>query len=313
MDELDRVERRLRLHDVRVLVSVAETGSMSKTAERLGTSQPAVSRAISDLEHALGVPLLDRSSTGVEPTMYGRALMKRGLIVFDELRQGIKDIESIADPHAGLLRIGCTEAIADIFVAKVVDELTRKHPRLAFHIVTYPGPPVFDHLATRNVELVIGRVPRNATEKYMVVEELFQVSQVVAAAEGSRWARRRKIELAELVNEPWTLPPLDGFGTIFLTEAFRGKGLDPPQAVAVAVSRSMRNRLLATGRFLTMVPDFSVASDQYPFLRRLAVELPDNRAAISVVTVKNRSLSPQAILFLERFRSLATKVSAKQK
>src|SRR5215475_13245777 len=106
MDELERIERRLKLHDVRVLISVAETGSMSKAAERLGTSQPAVSRAISDLEHALGVSLLDRSPAGVEPTEYGYALIKRGLAAFDELRQGIEDIEFIADPTAGVLRLG---------------------------------------------------------------------------------------------------------------------------------------------------------------------------------------------------------------
>ena len=199
MDELERVERRLKLHDVRVLISVAETGSMSKTAERLGTSQPAVSRAISDLEHALGVSLLDRSPAGVEPTAYGHALIKRGLAVFDELRQGVKDIEFIADPTAGLLRIGCTEAIADDFVATVIDELTQKHPRLSFHVMTYPGPPIFDQLASRNVELVLCRVPKSAAEKYMVVEELFDVSHVVAAGPRNRWLRRRNIELADLV------------------------------------------------------------------------------------------------------------------
>src|SRR5262245_52201514 len=122
MDHRARIERRLKLHDMRVLISVAETGSMSKAAHRLGTSQPAVSRAISDLERALGVSLLDRSPAGVEPTEYGHALIKRGVAAFDELRQGIKDIEFIADPTAGVLRIGCTEAIADDFVATVIDD-----------------------------------------------------------------------------------------------------------------------------------------------------------------------------------------------
>src|SRR6266700_2876088 len=87
VDEIDRIERRLKLHDVRVLMSVVEAGSMHKAAERLATSQPAVSRAIADLEHALGVRLLDRSPTGIEPTQYGHAIIKRGLAIFDELRQ----------------------------------------------------------------------------------------------------------------------------------------------------------------------------------------------------------------------------------
>lgn len=313
MDVLERIERRLKLHDVRILISVAETGSMSKAAERLGTSQPAVSRAISDLEHAVGVSLLDRSSAGVEPTEYGRALIKRGLAAFDELRQGIKDIEFIADPTAGVLRIGCSEAIADDFVATVIDELTQKYPRLSFHVMTYPGPPIFDQLAARNVEMVICREPKDTAEKYMVVEELFDVSHVVVAGPRNRWMRRHNIELAELLNEPWILPPPDSFGRFFVTEAFRAKGLAAPRVAATAVSLSMRSRLLATGRFLAMVPDFSVMPDRYPFLRKLPVKPPDTRAPVSVVTVKNRALSPLALLFLKTFRSVVAKPLTKRK
>jgi DNA-binding transcriptional LysR family regulator len=79
MDETDRIERRLKLHDLRVLMSVVEQGSMGKAAELLATSQPAVSRAIADLEHSLGVRLLDRGPRGIAPTPYGRAFIKRAL------------------------------------------------------------------------------------------------------------------------------------------------------------------------------------------------------------------------------------------
>src|SRR5215813_13632227 len=112
MEATDRIERRLKLHDLRVLMSVVQAGSMSKAAERLGTAQPALSRSIAELEHALGVRLLDRGPRGVEPTAYGRALIKRGVAVFDELRQGVKDIEFIKDPTIGEVRIGATSTIA---------------------------------------------------------------------------------------------------------------------------------------------------------------------------------------------------------
>jgi DNA-binding transcriptional LysR family regulator len=75
----------------------------------------------------------------------------------------------------------------------------------------------------------------------------------------------------------------------------------------------MRSRLLATGRFLTMLPDFSVVPDQYPFLRKLPVKLPDTRAPISVVTIKNRALSPLALLFLGTFRSVVARSLAKRR
>jgi len=115
----ERIERRISLHDLRVLVAVVETGSMGRAARRLATSQPAVSRAIADLEHALGVRLLDRGRQGVEPTSYGRALVARGLAIFDELAQGIGDIGFLADPTAGQVRIGASIAVAVGFVGKL--------------------------------------------------------------------------------------------------------------------------------------------------------------------------------------------------
>src|SRR5215510_4093401 len=141
MDEIERIERRLKLHDVRVLMSVVQAGSMHKAAERLATSQPAVSRAISDLEHALGVRLLDRGPQGIEPTPYGRAIIARGVAVFDELRQGIKDIEFLSDPTAGELRFACSESMADGLVFEVIDQLTRSYPGIQFQAVTGGGPP----------------------------------------------------------------------------------------------------------------------------------------------------------------------------
>jgi DNA-binding transcriptional LysR family regulator len=165
----------------------------------------------------------------------------------------------------------------------------------------------------RNVELVISRISRPAADKYLVVEELFDYSYAVAAGPQNRWLRRRKIELVELLNEPWTLPPFDSFGSTFIIEAFRANGLDPPRAVATAVSRTMRNRLLATGRFLTMLPGFSIMPDQYPFLRKLPVKLPDTRAPLAVVTIKNRALSPLALLFLDTLRAVARRFDDKGK
>src|SRR6266550_8892841 len=130
MDITDRIERRLKLHDLRVLITVVQAGSMSKAAERLGTAQRALSRSIAELEHALGVRLLDRSPRGVQPTDYGRALINRGIAVFDELRQGIKDIEFLADPTAGELRIGTSEDLAAGLVLAVVKRLSQKYPRI---------------------------------------------------------------------------------------------------------------------------------------------------------------------------------------
>jgi DNA-binding transcriptional LysR family regulator len=108
----DRIGRRVKLHDLHILLAVVQWGSMSKAATHLAVSNPVVTRAIADLEHALQVRLLDRGPTGIEPTIYGRALLDRSLVAFDELRQAVKDIELLSNPTAGELRIGSPVAIA---------------------------------------------------------------------------------------------------------------------------------------------------------------------------------------------------------
>src|SRR6266852_3088789 len=120
----DRIGRRIKLQDMHILLAAVQWGSMAKAADHLAISQPVVSRSIAGLEHTLGVRLLDRSRSGIEPTIYGRALLNHGLAAFNELRQGVKAIEFLADPTAGELRVGTSEAAAGL-VCAVIDRLSR--------------------------------------------------------------------------------------------------------------------------------------------------------------------------------------------
>ncbi len=109
MEWESRLGRRLRVRDLYILSTVVKSGGMAKAARQLAMTQPSVSAAIANLEHMLGVRLLDRSPRGIEPTIYAEAILKRSLVVFDELKQGVKDVASLADPATGELRIGCPE------------------------------------------------------------------------------------------------------------------------------------------------------------------------------------------------------------
>src|SRR5437763_158604 len=157
MQWADRIGRRIKLRDLHMLQAVAQAGSMTKAANQLAVSVQVVSKAIADLEHTVGVPLLDRIPQGVEPTAYGRALMHRSVIAFEELRQGIKDIEHLSDPTAGEVRIGSTDALAASFVSAVIDRLSRRYPGISFHVVTGTARLLRRELANRGVDLLILR------------------------------------------------------------------------------------------------------------------------------------------------------------
>ncbi len=92
IDWENQIGRRLRFRDLHVFFMVVRHGSMAKAAAQLGVAAPTISEVIADLEHAVGVQLLERGPKGAQLTLYGRALLKRGMAAFDELKQGIRDI-----------------------------------------------------------------------------------------------------------------------------------------------------------------------------------------------------------------------------
>src|SRR5215475_6551311 len=247
----EQIQRRISLHDLRVLVAVVQAGSMGRAARRLATSQPAVSRSISDLEHALGVRLLDRGRQGVEPTSYGRALVARGLAIFDELAQGIGEIQFLSDPTAGQLRIAASIAVSVGLVATVIDRLSALHPRLTFEMLSTDTTSAFQALATRQVDLLVAHLVAPLADDGMQADVLFDDPHVVVAAADSSWARRRRLRLADLMDEPWLLPRADAatYGAI-VSEAFRAEGLAMPRTV-VTSTLPLRTALLATGRYLS--------------------------------------------------------------
>jgi DNA-binding transcriptional LysR family regulator len=100
MQRAEQISRRLKLRQLNALVAVAKLGSMARAAEHLAVSQPVVSKAIAELEQTLGVRLFDRGSHGVEPTVHGRALLKRSQAIFDDLRTSVSELEFLSDPTA---------------------------------------------------------------------------------------------------------------------------------------------------------------------------------------------------------------------
>src|SRR5215475_2881559 len=155
-----RVARRLKLRELHILFSVARCGSMAKAAGHLGITQPAVSQAIADLEAQVRVPLLERHPHGVTPTIYGAAILRRGAEAFDALKEGLREIAYLADPEAGRISIVCPESLAAGLLPAIIDQFSRRHPRVVFHIAEANSATLeFNALRERNVDLMLGRLP----------------------------------------------------------------------------------------------------------------------------------------------------------
>jgi DNA-binding transcriptional LysR family regulator len=301
----DRIGRRLKLQNLHVLMAVVQAGTMGKAARRLNTTQPNISRAIAELEHAFGVRLLDRHRQGIAPTEYGRVLLDCGTAAFDALRQGVKRIELLADPGAGEVRIGSTYYTGQIFVTAVIERLSGRYPRMTFRLVTADETDkLYRDLHERKVDLLIARQGGRLSGEKHELEILYAPAPVVVAGSRSPWARRRRVAYAELVNEPWVLPsPEDIMGPTYL-DIFSANGLDYPRVAVFASEPGARLNLVATGRFLTIVTSGLRLSNR-PEITVLPVKLQHAGAPIGIITLKNHRLSTLAQLFVETAREVA--------
>jgi DNA-binding transcriptional LysR family regulator len=303
-----RLKSRLRLRDLDMLMAVAQSGSMAKAANRLSISQPAISKSISEMEHTLGVKLFDRVVKGVEPTRYGRALLKWAAAVFDDLRRGVEEIEFLADPTAGELRIGVAEPMQGGFIPKVIDRVTRQHPRISVEVwPVSQWTAQLRELRARNVDLQVGRLMQTQNENDLHTEVLFNDRAFVVASPHHRVAKRRRIELADLVDELWSLPPAaTTVAGQMIADAFRGLGLDLPKRSVFTPSIQVHCGLLATGRYLAVFPGSLLQFGlQHMPIKVLPVRWPTMDLPVGVTVLKQRTLSPVAQLFIEHAREVA--------
>src|SRR5215510_5494402 len=307
-----RIGRQLKLRDLHVLIAVAQHGSMAKAASHLSVTQPAISQAIADLERVVGVRLVDRGPRGVELTIYGEKLLKRGADAFDALKQGLRDIEFLLDPGSGEVCIGADMSyIAGGFVATMIQRISQRHPRLAVQVIettTSMAAPEFRELRDRKVDLVLGRMSAPIVADDLNVEPLCDESIVVVTSAHSEWANRAEIDVEDLSNAWWILAPPPNMARELVERTFRAKGLEPPRPKVTTYSMQLRLQLLTSRRYITVFTDSTVrySADRWS-LKILPIELGP-RLPVVAVTLKHRTLSPAADLFIQEVRA-ATRAS----
>jgi molybdate transport repressor ModE-like protein len=307
-----QIGRRLRLRDLQILMAVARHGSMSKAARELRVTQPAVSGVITSLEDAIGERLLERDNQGVEPTRYGHALLQRSLVVFDELKQGIRDIEHLADPTLGEVRLGCVDSIASTILPRIIETFSERYPQVVFHVdrvVTTDADLM--KLRSRNLDLVLVRyfAPFAPDNSDLTIESLFEDYLVVVCGRRSPFAKRSRIELEDLADEPWMLTP-DSVNRSILTDAFAHAGLGPPKVFLSTYSVELRIKLVATGRYIAACARSVIQPEAERFLKILPVAFPPRPWPIVLVTLKRRTLNPVAQRFIEHLRDCTKTLAA---
>lgn len=318
IDWESQIGRRLRLRDLHVLFTVVECGSMAKAAAHLGVSQPTVSEAVAELEHAIGVRLLDRSPRGIAPTVYAHALIARSRIAFDELKQAIREIEFLADPNVGYLRIGCPESISSSILPAIIQSLSERYPGVVLHVDVGTTDTMLRNLLDRSLDIVVARGGERIADAAIMdrlnIEILFEDELVVVVGAESKWARRRQIDLAELVNERWILSAPGTWNHAVVSDSFQARGLGMPALGLSTLSIHLRTNLLANGAFIAVFPRSVLRLYGNRFaLKVLPVRLSPRPWPITLITLRNRTITPVVARFITCAREVTKSLAGSPK
>lgn len=306
MEWSDRLGRRISLRDLRVLMAVADTGSMAKAAARLRISHPAVSKTVAELEGALGARLLDRSPQGTELTPSGEVLLRCGINIFDELRQGYRSLEHLSNPNSGEVRVGCTEIILHSLASVVVRTFSTKYPGAQVDVkLANPGEHQLRELRERRIDLLITRATGQSAAEDLHSEVLFDEPFVFVVGAESEFAGKRRVALDDIIGCKWVLPAPDSAPGALINGVFRAAGFQPPRAIVKTISIELTTSLVASGEFVGILP-ISVARLKagQAALRVLPIKSVGPRVSAEVVFVKNRTLSLPVASFIDCVRSV---------
>jgi DNA-binding transcriptional LysR family regulator len=304
-DWADRIGRRVKLRDLHILMTVVQCGSMAKAAQRLAVSQPVISKVVAELEHTLSARLLELDRHGAQPTIYGQALLRRGVAAFDELRQGVKDVEFLLDPAAGELRIAASDPMAAGLIPAVITRVSDRYPKATLYLSA--GASLLQQqlqaLRARQIDLIVGRLPQTIADQDVQVHTLCDEPILVAAGAHNPLVKRRRIKLSELLDEPWVLPDVESYVGTIVADLFRQSGIPLPHRKVFGTSIQLNNALLATANYLAIYPGSVIRlSGERLSIKVLKVDLPFRSTPLGIVTLKRRVLNPVAQYFIESAR-----------
>lgn len=301
---VDAVLRRVTLRELRLMVSVARAGSILKAAEEVGLTQPAVSRAIADLEEAIGVRLFDRTNRGVEETPQGRILIDRARAMFAEMRQGIEEINALSDATAGEVRIGGTPAMCGGLLAHAISRVASQRPGVRHLVEEMEAERLAAAIRARALDLAIGREPNVQADGEIAFEPLFNDRMFVVVGHRHPLAARVRVPVARLADVRWLLPSPGTQAHRQVEDALRRLGVRLPQSAVTIMSVLMRYQLVRTGAYVTALHGSALHHAILPGIRVLPIEL-DATIPIGISRLKGRTSAPAVDAFAAVIREVA--------
>lgn len=281
---------RLRFRHLQLVTEVERAGSLSGAAEALNLTQPALSKALKEVEDMLGFRVFDRGPRGLQKTVQGEVVVNGAALLLRELlhlQEEAKVAGSAGDVSA-VLRLGTSAFLAVGLLPPVIARLTALEPPLSIRLREGTVPALFESLLAGDLDALVSLynsdVMASTARRDVRFEKIAEEAYVVIAPPGHRLTRLRKVSWQMLGEERWVLTIRPSLARIYLEDSFRRHGVVPPSPICETDGPLTATRMVAAGVGLSSVPEstaFEAVRGKLVSLVR--VESPPPKATLGLV------------------------------
>lgn len=301
----ERIPRNLKMRELRVLLSVAEHGSFRKAGAALHITQPAVTKAIADVETVLGARLFDRSAQGVTATVQGRSFIRHAAAIFGELKSAAEELEIIASGSQGTLHVGTVPMPAAGVLPVAVHRLMQEHKKIFVSVTEGPEASLADGLRRRALDVMFSRYAEFGPGEDLHFDTLFEDAICIIANKAHPLAARRRVAWRDLEHGAWVLPPPNSYFRHHIHRVLNKQGIETPRHAIETTSIHIMYGMITHAPMLAFATRSQFAfSPLRHQLAQIAVVLPQVTASIGAVTLRGRHPNPLTAQLVAQVRAL---------
>ncbi len=308
---IERVSTRLKLKQLRLLVTIAENRSILHAAEELNMSQPAATKLLKDLETDFDVKLFDRTNRGVIPTTFGAALVRHGKLILAQLSQAAQELDDLNEGLGGRVVVGTLLAASARLLPRTIERIHRSRPNVSIVVRDGTNDFLMPLLHSGDLDMVVGRLPEYRHRLALDQETLYRERLVVVCRKNHPLAADDHVALEDLIDRDWILPPAPTTLRRQIDKEFHDSGLPSPSNAVECVSFLTNRALLLETDMLCVMP-YQVVEQEIVqgLLAVVACTLDISGGPVGVSYRAPDSLSPAAQAFLHELRATAQDIAA---
>ncbi len=294
------VRNLIKARHLQLLIAIDDLRSFSKVAGALHVTQPAVSKALAEIEKGFGVSLFQRTTRGVEPTSEGACVLRHGRVVLAQLSQMREDLAALMSGVAGKATVGVLPASAASLLPDSLMLLKQRAPGTTVAVREGAMDALLPELRAGNLDLIVGTLPPRSLAPELDEQVLFEDSTALVVRKGHPLTMRRNLGWGELSGQAWVLPPARSLLSEPLVAAFRQHGVPMPQNYIETLSVPVILRHLQITDVIASLPgDLALHYQRAGQLSVLPLELSRLVRPVGMLWISGRPLHPTLRLVMQ--------------